>query len=434
MSLPDLFKDSYAPVAISIQYQEYAGASWFPIPWWDFLVSLQIKWGTRSAWNGTLTLFDREEKFLSGVFLPGRGAMFRMKWGWDVAGGFATAPTFNGRILTAKPDFKYEGIMIVFELMDEKIVGGTLDRDAPPRKFAPGFTASELAKQIAQAEGWIAQPFVIEDSVGVLDGFVLGGETRWQFLQNTIMPRARNDKHEAYVCYFDDKGAFHFHSPSFTWGTLAKSYIYGRDPAGELMDFTPTDNNYFSIIGGVAGDGAITAIDSNNGKPIEAKTTASGGVQDPNASPGQQEAANVPTRMQNNEADTHNVRADQKTAKPNAFAGLIARTPEEAATMSAALHARRREFSYTANATAKGTHDALPNDNIEVAYYTSNSNEKHYLSGVFRVAGVEHTLDSSGWRTAFENLQRQGLMLAGKYVLPQNGPEKDAVNASPQSG
>lgn len=411
-------QDSYAPVLYDAMYSRlgYPNEDYGRFPVNQMLQSLTITRKVRGVATGTLTLFDRNETFLVGTKRPGQGSGFILKWTWANTGlNVAQMPAYRMQVVRVVPNFSVEGTGLTFDLTGRFIPFNATQKGLAPRKFDAGQTASEIVKQICAELKWPVS--AIEDSYGKLPAFVLGDESHHDFIMNRILPLAHNDSGEHFEFYTDDPtGGVHFHSRSYvvrigrrrvngsSMRAVAREYTFARDATGEVESFAPHDNSFFAAIAG-GGDGRVTGIDSQRGRPVSIDTSVRDGLP---VTTIDSKPKNIPLTGDEQAVSSLALGPASSISTPEsekknvtAFTGLIARTPEEAQRLAVNLWSMLRNTAYMADATVKGTHDVEVGDWVIFHYYTYQQGE-HFLSGLFRVNEITHTLDSGGWKTSFK--------------------------------
>lgn len=432
---PQMFKDSYAPVAIELgcEPNPYSGKS-VPVtlPAIDMLISASIEYTASSAWKGQIVLYDPGELFLSGGWSPGKGARFFLKFDWDnnSASYSSKTPTFRGVVAQAVPSYEYKATKVTIDIVNEGLSGLSQDANRQPRTFKEGMKASDIVSAIAAAS-WPGTPTEIESSFGTIPhGFNLGSMSHWQFLQQKILPLARSEKNEAFQLFIDPRDdSVHFHTPTYRANKkkqdYVRHYVYARDYNGEVIQFTPSNEALFRAVQGGM-DATYVTAKSEDGTYAEVSGSAAGGIPFPKKSddekakgnesesdailslppvfPGEEEVPDLTVGVK-----TKNAPAEQ------AYVHAPSRDIVQFGARSAAYYDSLRQRVLKASLTVKGTHAVRVGDVVRVDVYMTETNQPHYLSGLFRVNGVRQTLDSQGWQTEME-LCRKGFSTAPEGV------------------
>jgi len=375
--------------------------------------SLSIKQMSSNSWVGTLTVFDRDETFLTGLQRPTSTSYFEIQWGWDRPGaGLKTAPLYIGHVMKIQPRYSFEGTGITYDL--NAIALAALDKSIQPRTFKPGMQAEDIVTQICKGHSW--KPGIIEATEKPLaEGFQIGNETALQFIQNKIVPLAvTKDKTEHFSFWMEVDGTANFCSTSYYLKTspdglkLLDDLVYGEDESGIVESFDPADNGVMGALWGY-GDASHYAVDSKEGELVYQTSTVESGVSQTPSQPG----PGAPAACAD-EKDLANLRpveslGQQGSATPaTTVVGYIARTPDDANRLAVNLVSRIKALSCTAEMITHGTHSVAVNRFIRVRYFTHNEQSEHYMSGVFRVLTYEQVLDSGGWKTHY-SLNRYGV-------------------------
>jgi hypothetical protein len=430
MPAPDtrqkLFKDSYAPLVVDVKYDRGPGTDVVDV--FGFFVSLSLELKSEGVWSASLTLFDKNEEFLIGRFVPGDDfSRFVMRWAWDNdANGLFNAPYYAGRIIKVSPEYQDDGVSLTFDLVPFTAGDALIVRDALPRAFGY-MRASEIVKAISKANHWDLLPEFIEDTVGRVGPFNLGAQSHFEFIMQTLLPLAHNDNQDAYVFYFDARGRIHFHGKSYPYAPNTpedarerkpRRYYYGRDVAGEMFGFVEG-----------TGNGVISTIDSKAGEGTEIKHTATKGVpkEDGNTE------TTAPPVVVGAEDGVPNTGA---ATKHTSFIHVTARTREEAYQRATQRFAKLRARAYKATAEVKGNHYIQPTALVDISYYDQRD-RPHYLSGLFSVSTIAHTVDSGGWLMTM-NVSRKGTppsilsqMAEGQKITPPPSTDTEEEDTSP---
>lgn len=419
---PRWYQDSYAPLAYDVLYSQKGetDADFTRFPFTDFFQSLTITRKTSNIWTGTLTLFDRDEKFLCGPKRPGMNSRFRIKWWWaNRINEEFYAPMYSARVIKITPAYSPEGTGLAIEMSGELTAKASFNKDMHPRSWPAGILYSKIVSQICSAQGWPIS--ALEPSFNKTDKpLMMGGESHQEFILNKILPLAFNKNHQHFQFYFDDDDktrGVHFHTPSYLFlnglatnaRSLAREYVSYADMVGEVESFTPSDNTLFQVLQG-AGDGTHESVNSDKGVPFQQKSKIEEGIKNiqtnkPLVPPSTSDESNV-SNVRTPVAGSPGLGTSDNPTPTQSSIGWVARTKDEANGLAINLFSRLRAAMVTADMQVKGTHGISPNDYIGVRYFVYSGKE-HYLSGVYRVNSLTHNLGASGWSTQF-NLFRNG--------------------------
>jgi len=382
---------SLASVIFEILFETSEGV-YVPIPAQDHLESLEVRLVHDGAWTGSVVLFDRIGGALEDLFIAtGSQRHISIRWGWDNGLGVKQYPQYLGFVNKYIPAVSPEGIRLTIEFYAAPWVDPLLDKETQPRSWPAGKKASEIFADIANKWGWkivdrLGRP-TIEESFGVLPEMSMADESDLKFIREILLPRAVNENKSAFRFFFA-RDAVHFHSPQWVERS-AVVYTFARNAAGDVISFSPSDNNMFSaIMGGRSAQ--YEAVDSAEGTRRESDTTDEG-----------------PVEGGRSVVDQDSVAYEELGDKVKAKVPVVARDPDALIQQIAHKRQQLRENTYTAQLEVRGTHAMLPMEFVTVNYYTSYG-RLYYLSGTFRAKIIEHQVDSGGWKTTVE-LYREGV-------------------------
>ena len=386
--------DSYSPYVISISFA--FGGQEVVLNSTEHFQGLTITETAEGAWTGQLQLFDPTGDYLEDLILAvGRDGRVLLRWGWDDR-ALAEWPLYEGRMLVYAPEFTELGIGYTLELIASNCLDAVRDKSAKPRSFKEGLKVSDIVREIVSARKWKAQigkMSTIEDTDKPLaKPKSMSDESHVKFIKG-LLKESVNQDGEHFVFYFDRQGIVHFHTLNYLdkhglgQDRIRATYTFARDDMGEVMRFAPSDSSLFGKLLG-SGRANYTAIDSVKGQSTKLTTTTKDGV------PGTQHTAAPDAQVDTSGDDT----------KTQANVNIPARSEEEFKQKVKAHYSKLRALTYKADLEVRGTHAAEIAQFIE-ALYLKPDGQVHYLSGVFKVLGVAHTIGGGGWTTVF-NLYR----------------------------
>jgi len=392
--------DSYAPLVFELAM--ISGSNVISIPAHDYLQAIEIEivsGGVSEAggWKGAVTLFDEHGGYLEDLLMAaGQTRGMLVRWGWDrnVVNRY---PTFEGGVSEYESDFSMEGLTLRVDHVPRPLLKAI--QAQPAMSFAEGQKASDIFKEIAEAAEWVTVDeegrSTVEETDGVLDQpLSYDNESHMRFVRDVLRPRAINADKDGYFFYFDEDNVAHFHSGGYLgWfdprPTLAAKYVFARDAMGQVISFAPKMGALFQSVR-EGGNVIASAIDSIAGSRIEQTASRVSGT------PGGRNISFQDATFIDDLGDA-----------PMQRLSLPARDEAELNRMMAARHSRYKQTEYTAELEVVGTHAVRVMDAIQVDYITQTG-EMHYLSGVFIVHKIVHSVGRGEWRTTFE-LMRPGI-------------------------
>jgi hypothetical protein len=433
--------DSYAPLRVLLYWKRPGDTKYLLIPTQDFFQQASID-QAQGTWKGTINLYFKagyrrplmyasvdtnfnptgyatppgnptSDDLFNNIVVPGSKTEIVLKFGWDQKNEFsqslfAGAPAYYLSASIPRPSFTADGVAVTLEISGAVIGSTVVDRGKEPRWFSDK-TASEIVREIADANGWTYDDSTIEDSCGMMETMKLDAdESHVDFIVNKLQPMAVNGRGESFTFYFDTEtknaavGAFpissgtdvrkvYFNSvgrPKSDSQTEPTQIVFKRaykvfaDQMGEVISFTPSDN---SMITGVLGGGNATVVgfDAEMGEPIDRAAGRGEGIENGGcgfAAEGQEE------KVLEDEDE------DQYTRVPG-------RTAEETEMRAKQQNAELRINAMSAEFQVKGTHEWTTNDWIRVDYYNA-AGKLHYLSGLFRVKSKAHEVSGNSWTSS----------------------------------
>lgn len=361
-----------------------SGSRTFRIPAQEFVQEFEIESSTKSAYSGSITLFD-EGDTLENLFLAsGLNRKVKFRWNWSDL-GLAAAPLFVGSILRYTPTFMPQGIQFVLEIVPTSLLDTAVDKRV--RSFPAGTLISDIVLQIADERGWSTvdargNPTVEPTGLSIDQPFSTTDESDVRFINEQLRPQAVNAAGVGgYRFFFDTFGAVHFHTKTFLAPRL-RSYVFGRDSAGEVLSFTPTDTSALAMLAG-GGNAVFRGQSSLSGAPVAKDAGATTGLEDqPDLV---EESATASPDFGNTTHSSINV---------------MTRDVGELERMAKDARERARDLYFMAELQVMGTHDVELFDYIGVTYFRRNG-QPHYMSGRFRTLKIQHSYSSGGWITTF---------------------------------
>lgn len=356
------------------------------IPAAQYLQSIQFELSTNGAWVGTVGLFDANDTGLEDLFMA--AALQRklvVRFGWDDTGGVAALPQWVAGIMKFEPSFTAQGVGLTLHVLPDVTLRESLDRRM--RSWPAGTDVDEVFLSIARDRAWLTTGkdgrTTVQKSTTKLPETVQSGETDLAFVNKYVAPYARDDQGRGgFRCYLDSDNAVHFHNTYFTTPEIAARYRFARSAMGDVVEFSPSDTSQMAAMMG-AGNTQYEGIDSLGGVRVEVSANSRDGV------PG------VPTTVVRDATHTADLGAGLHSRR-----SLSERDPDLFAAAVATKYEEMRRVSYTAVLRVRGTHAVRPMDFVDVEYIRPD-NRRHYLSGLFQVHSLRHSLDSSGWLTEF---------------------------------
>lgn len=368
-----------------------SGNRTFQIPAQEFVQSFEIESSTKSAYSGSITLFDEGDTLENLFIVSGLNRRVRFRWNWSDL-GLANAPLFVGSILRYTPTFMPQGIQFVLEIVPSSLLSTVVDKRV--RSFPAGTIISDIVRQIADERGWPTtdvrgSPTIEATGLSIDQPFSTTDESDVAFINNQLRKQAVNAAGVGgYNFYFDTFGAVHFHTKSFL-PTKLKRYLFGRDSGGEVISFTPTDTSLLAMTAG-GGNALFRGQSSINAAPVAKDATSTGGLE-----------------------EQPEVVEESSTAVPDygetlhAAVNIMTRDADELDRLAKDRRERARDLYFMAELQVVGTHDVELFDYTQIDYIRRNG-QPHYMSGRFRTIKIQHSYSSGGWITTF-GASRDGL-------------------------
>lgn len=386
----------------------------------DHFVNLEVDVPAVGAWSGDLELFDQTGSYLEELLLTvGPNTLVKMRF-WEHG---HTSPYFVGGITVIQPEYRPEGVGLLLGLVSKGVHNAV--QDIKPRGFLKGANPSDVVRSIALERGWKIENggiATVVDAANVLDHPVqTTTDSDYSFIMNRILPYAvdAQGRHFDFRLVEGLKPIVYFQSSAApTMQKQRRTYTYLRDPNGEVISFTPSENTLGAwLMGG--GAGRFDSVDSLSGSVTEQQSTTTEGIDGVVALPDAQYVA--------------------KTL-PDSVARRVS-VPGRSLldTRSAALHhwSKFSEESLSAALEVRGTHDVNVGEYIEVNFYRRD-NTAHPYGGLYRVISFKHIFGLQGWTTTFE-LVRHGQqstpgmdkIIVKSTISPVAEPPQDTVASTP---
>jgi hypothetical protein len=430
----DPFRDSYAPLVY-----EFLLNNETILPFRDWLKTFTVKIAKNGMWTGSLTLFDRTGSLLeSRLLIPGKTTI-KFRWAWDIEpDALAEAPIYYASLTGVHPTYQFDGLLLVLDIASK----GTPEQRLKGKSGLPrgvrgewvGLPASVIAQQIAMAAGWAS--VVIEGGdapVYAGDAMMLAGEDHIQYLTRLAKRATKrvvadaNDPDDAsapcqvgfdcYVFRVDPDGTFRFHTASYNQQRnvappSVRDYTVYADLSGEVISFEVADNSVQAIVAGGLRS-KLTGVDSDKGRAVSISGSRASGAQ-----------ANVGVADGAGRGTPHEVAIydiDGSDFDTTAYIAVPGRSRAEVIRQARAFHAAVAAVQVQATATVKGWPHFGIHNYVNFRYFDS-AGARQYLSGYYRIVGIEHTVGPT-WTTKLE-LTRAGL----RSMTP--GTKMTTTNAS----
>ena len=433
--LTSRYKDSWAPLVISIKMREANGNAFSETELPECFQSLTLN-VLKGAKTATLTLFDRRGDILYGLFAIRKGlSLFRLQWAWAYTPtSLDQAPVWE-LMMNAVPAIvrTSEGVGLTLNLIGSEnraearsIFGGdTVRKDGGStvstartwgyRAGLPGWTISDIVIDICDRAGWA---YVVEPTVGAFNSvFTLKPQQKYvDFIAAELLPKAVNSVKEPYCYYFDEAGALHFHSHTYRAGDngglpAIKRYIVYRDPMGDVLSFMPSDwaNAVWegAVVNGVQVDSKKGTVKTEHANPVQGVSGEG--------------FANVPLDNRGYQ-DIYNKRPHaQRTYDSTSQVLIPSRDYVEGEAKLRSMYHRIALNQFQAELVIKGTHvfsdmrAGLPV--VQVEFY-DNLNATWIddpYSGYYQVQDVEHEINGGFWTTTLK-LMRYGYKSTEKTI------------------
>lgn len=346
----------------------------------QFLQSIELEFATVGGWRGTVTLFDPNGDFLENLVIAA-GLQRDFTFSFGRGSRFPDENReFTARIISYRPQFAPDGVVLQLDLCPRAVVDAVLDRVL--RGFPEGGKISDLVEQIAAARGWDIRD-TIEPTVDVIkEPFASNGESDFNFINTLLRPQARNAGGEGGYLFFIDPGdVVHFHTPNYA-KPVSHKFRFTRDGAGDVIAFSPTDASVFSaVLGG--GNSIFGGLSSVEGAATETRSTQEDGVD------GQGQSIE----------SSGGARIDLGSGVHSYF-DFSTRDPEELKRLAQDRYDTVRRVSFQADLEVWGTHRVNPLDYVDIEY-VKRDGRLHYLSGRFQVFKIQHTVNNGEWRTSY---------------------------------
>jgi len=426
--------DSYNALLVQLQITTSDG-SVFEVPAHQYLRSFSIEEKDGAAWTGSVVLFDRAGETLEELFvLLGKDRSIKVQWGWDRPGvSLSSYPLYFGGIGTYENQFTEDGVEVTLNAIAKEALDAVLDKK--DRSYPAGAVISDIVAEIAADRGWVTEvdgkTTIEPTAVPLTEPISAHNDSDLQFISKHLVPHAVDQDGNGFDFYFA-RGAFHFHSRDWMFKNEAEAskvpiaayYKCSRDSlGGEVISFSPEDGALAAAING--GENCLyVSVDAKSGAKLQIKTDKSG----------------VPGAVTTLHPDEGRV-----TSLGEGNFATIPISAVDADDFEAQVkrrHSRLRSSAYKATLEVRGTHAVEILQFVRVDYIT-HSGKVHYLSGVFQVFGIEHSVSPGEWTTTF-SLARGGVgavseqgeaekVTADKQVLAETTDTTQGVRAERKS-
>lgn len=399
MSRPHNTPDSYSPLLLDLAFIDENGQT-VSIQPSKYLQSLTIEEPTKGAWTGSMVLFDIDGDTLEDLFAASTLAQrqVRFSFGWDRGNGVRDARVYQALVTTYQPKFDHMGTELTLELLGRLAIEAVSDKVT--RSYAEGTKVSDIVRAIVADRKWRAEQdgkSTIEDTDGTLTKPVsTDNESDLAFILNQLLPLAVNNNKEPMHCYIDED-TLHFHSPAFLLpkgkAELAAVYRFSRDQMGDVISFAPQDLALLTALRG--GENATyTAVLSKDGTTQVLQSTKDGGPD--NVIVANPDEAFLPSQGPGIKA----------------IIRVAARDEAEFRTEVARMVSSRRNMAFQAVLEVRGTAMVRVMDLVRVEVLKRDG-QPHYMSGVFTVYKVSHSISAGSWTTSFELMRGGRAMVDG---------------------
>lgn len=437
---------SNIPIIMELIFPAAKGREALVLPQ-DFFQSLTVNLSLKTAWTAAITLFDPTGREIEELLIRlGGNRVLKFRWQWDDGRGFsAKTPLYTGGITKYSPEFTEQGTTLQIELVSQVVHSQVIQKRI--RAFSAQISVSDIVELIAEERGWLikdAEGRPTIESTPKPSGVYLhysGNTSDTAFIKNKLLPLAVNKQGQGgYEFFVPQDNRVHFHTDAFYDASgrnraLAK-FRFARDQMSDVIRFATTDDQFFNAVAG-AGDTLFRSVDSLNGKRLALKASRKDGVQ--SDSPSKQivgpDSVHFTDVEKQVDADigTLSSLGNRIGAAISEFGEEVNRTftwiAREADDMEARTKSRfdqLRKFPIKAELDIRGTHALFPQAMIEVEHFFPQTNDRskpvlHYLSGVYRISSIEHSISGSGW-TSSVNLFRSGhgqIVGAEKYAAQE---------------
>lgn len=368
------------------------------IPVQQFVQDFQIESSVRAAFSGTVTLFDQGDTLENLLLTSGLERRVRLRWNWE-SKGLTNAPNIYAYIAQYTPTFTPEGITFSFDLVPTAMP--YVDADKRSRAYPEGRKVSDIVREIASERGWSTtdksgRNTVEETDAPMQQPFSSTDETDFKFL-HSLLPLAVNlSGVGGYFMFFDLFGVFHFHTESYFSAELrSKDYIFGKDGAGEVISFTPSDTSAMALAAG-AGNVTIRSQSSLDGTQTAKTGTVTGGL---DREPDMIEASSgsLPDHGSNVQS----------------IINIMSRDATELGNVAKFYRSRASGVAVLGEIQVVGTHELQLFDYCNIQYIRRNG-QPHYMSGKYQVVRIDHAYNGGAWTTTF------GVRRFGFAATPDN--------------
>jgi hypothetical protein len=421
--MPPNSPDGYAPlvVELSIQVGGPNGVT-IPLPAHEYLQGIEVTLGANNAaWSAELSLFDQGSEALEDIIIAygnSNNTVVRLRWAWDGPNGMIGAPTFVGQVMNYQLNVSIEGTGIGMELCEATLA--PMFTDKKDRSWPAGTSITEIVRSIAAERGWTVNDVnsgvpTIQPSTSVTsDGLCMSGEDDAQFINAFLAPYALDGNGRGgYQLRQGVNGVVWFCNRYFVSGDLAAVYRFGRDAMGEVINFSPSDMSVFAAL---MTSGNVQYVSTLSDRGVFASTTTSyiKGV------PG------VDTTV-----IAHGGYRQNLGSASHGRVLMMERILEDSHARAASQYELMSTIAYDAELVVRGTHAIDVMDYVQVDYLKRDGTP-HYLSGVFQVFAMKHSVTAAGWTTTM-TIRRTGVnQVAGLTQIPASTTISPLVTTSTQ--
>lgn len=409
--------DSYNAIRVAVTVADQNGRT---TDLSGFFQGLTIKVGLDSAWSGSLRLSETEDTGVveNAIFTLGNQGRLLLQFG--NVDRFAEAPIYTSRVVKAEPTFHLGSTDYTLEFIAQP---AQLAVEYPNRGdgvFREGVTVGHIARTIAEQNRWpirkrkgTGDVVTVEEGLRTYRTFNYVRESGWSFLQKYVIPIASNARGEHFRMYMDEDNVFHFHSPSFLTQSQDRvlTLVQAAGSDGIITGLTFNDYNALVTVLGGGGGAGYDYQDATKGT-LEAEDS----LDFPPIPGHESETARKPVR-------------NQGTGEPVTRVLLPTRSTEEGELMARARHDYLSRFYSRANLDIKGLHGIFVDDLINLVKL-DRQGRQHYMSGMYQVKSVEHTIDGA-WRTSIEAYRAGNLYQSSEQVRVGRTEERPRT-ATPQ--
>lgn len=385
----DSFKPRVAEVAFraATSPRSAADVSIVPVAAHEYLRAIRLNYPKQGAWSAVVELFDQTGDFLENLIVGAgdrRGIMFR--FGFDGPGGIEVLPLYVGTIAKYDIEFTPTGVTVTCDVVASGVIESAILQKT--RSWPAGTRISDIAEEIARDRGWLihtdGRPSIQRTSNFLPETVQIRSDIK--FIQEQLCVYALDESgtagfHANILRTAAGKDVFSFKNDSFQPSEAVARYVFARDAWGEVVSFKPTDGSALGVFLG-AGDASYEALDSLEGVRISVGSSRLAGIDG---------ERNVAFRDSGYRTDVGVPEGalSQRIVMPERDQALArARAQDQ--------YLRATAFAFTATMTVQGNHLLQVGATI-IAEYRRADGTVHFLSGAYRIDGVEHTYGADGF-------------------------------------